>query len=846
MTLGRGRIRAITGHLRESLTTGWSVACTPPGAVSSPHDLASVSLDWVTAHVPSTAAETLAAAGRWSLDRATRDFDAEDWWYRTTFAATASDDRVERWLAFEGLATIADVWLNGEELLSARGMFTSHHKRVESLLRENNELVLCFRSLGQALSVRRPRPRWRVPMLEQQQLRWHRTTLLGRTPGWSPRASAVGPWRPVTLECRTEIHVDDVRLRAECDGTLDVSCIATELDGRCVIGVDVVVEREGITHRAALTVSPHARRAQGRVVVPNVERWWPHTHGAPALYDVQLVVTHSRGKSNVKLGAVGFRTVRLDTANGDFAIHVNGERIFARGAVWQPLDALALDATPDALDRALSQITGAGMNMLRIPGTGVYENDAFLDACDARGIMLWQDFMFASMDYPGDDDAFRAAVELEVRQQLLRWQGRPCLTILCGNSEVDQQAAMWGAERELWAPPLFHATIAGIATEYAAGVPYVPSSATMGAFPHQPSHGATSYYGVGAYLHPLDDARRSDVRFASECLAFSNVPSSASLAASPELRSVRVHHPAWKARVPRDLGAGWDFEDVRDHYLARLFDVDAARLRTVDHARYLELSRVVTGEVMASALGEWRRAGSGTRGALVLSLRDLWMGAGWGVIASDGEPKPAWHFLRRAMAPLALAITDEGNNGLDAHVVNDTAHAFDGTLEVTLLRRSEIAVERATHAVHVDARGVGAIALAALFSHFVDLNHAYHFAPSGHDTVAVALRDSLGAIVARAAYFVGGRARPRDTDIGLTCSVAHSGNEGEFMLTLTTRRLAQWVALDVPEFDADDNYFHVFPGDERHIRLRARRAGAVPAGDAQPMNCEMVTRFVFA
>ena len=122
----------------------------------------------------------------------------------------------------------------------------------------------------------------------------------------------------------------------------------------------------------------------------------------------------------------------------------------------------------------------------------------------------------------------------------------------------------------------------------------MPSSATGGAFPHAANTGATSYYGVGAYLRPLDDARRAEVRFASECLAFANIPAESGLLGGAGLRA---HHPLWKARTPRDLGAGWDFDDVRDHYVQLLDGVDPRALRYGDHERYLALRpRDVTGE----------------------------------------------------------------------------------------------------------------------------------------------------------------------------------------------------------------------------------------------------------
>jgi beta-mannosidase len=94
-------------------------------------------------------------------------------------------------------------------------------------------------------------------------------------------------------------------------------------------------------------------------------------------------------------------------------------------------------------------------------------------------------------------------------------------------------------------------------------------------------------------------------------------------------------------------------------------------LRSIDPERYLELSRSVSGEVMAELFGEWRRTDSPCGGALVLWLKDLVAGAGWGVLDHRGEPNAANHHLRRALAPVAVWSTDEGLGGIVAHVAND-------------------------------------------------------------------------------------------------------------------------------------------------------------------------------
>ena len=114
------------------------------------------------------------------------------------------------------------------------------------------------------------------------------------------------------------------------------------------------------------------------------------------------------------------------------------------------------------------------MNMLRVGGTMAYETDAFYDSCDELGVLVWQDFMFANMDYPSGDADFAHSVTAEAQQLLRRLQGRPSLAVLCGNSEVEQQAAMWGAGKELWSPALFHELLAQVTQRICPGVAYWP------------------------------------------------------------------------------------------------------------------------------------------------------------------------------------------------------------------------------------------------------------------------------------------------------------------------------------------------------------------------------------
>jgi beta-mannosidase len=830
------------------LTEGWELGLAVDSMGKVPADIL-----WSRAGVPGTVAASLRDSGQWSFDAAPRRFDAEEWWYRLRFAAEPAAPGERVILGFDGLATFAQVLLNGKPLFESTNMFLAQRCDIGALLQAENELVIRFAPLDRFLNARRARPRWRTPMVQQQQLRWVRTSLLGRTPGWSPPAPAVGPWRPVWLERRQWIGLGEHRLQATVQagaGRLAMSCALSPAEGVAVISARLIVGRGG--RQVELPLQQDGRLVRGEMTLPDVELWWPHTHGEPALYTATLILelrdsTGSQVCVESHLGRVGFRTLRLDRGAGQFVLYVNDRRVFCRGAAWMPLDCASFQATPAHYLDAIEMVRNAGMNMLRVAGPSVYETDQFLDCCDAAGILLWQDFMFANMDYPAEDAAFAASVNTEARQQLSRLHAHPALTVLCGNSEGAQQAAMSGAARECWAPPLFEVELAALSNELCPGVPYCPSSTHGGAFPFQPDDGPTSYYGVGAYFKPLSDARRSGVRFASECLGFANIPEDETLALLTPGQALRCHHARWKERVPRDLGAGWDFDDVRDHYLQSLFRLDPMQLRYADHDRYLRLSRVTSGEVMAAAFAEWRRAGSSCSGALVWFLRDLWPGAGWGVIDSTGLPKAPYYYLKRALQPVALFISDEDCNGLVLHIVNETSACMRVRLELRLYRFSTMVGAPVVKELGLDPGSTTQIPATDFYDGFMDLSYSYRFGPPSYDVLHAALVCSDGrAGVAEAFHFPQGLPNAAGLDVGLTASAVRT--EDAWRLNILSKGFAQSVHIDAPGYIADDQYFHMIPNSTRTLQLLPRNAATpdVPEGAVHALNALSPCRIAIA
>jgi beta-mannosidase len=800
----------------------WTCASSPPGARSGPEDLEGEGLRWMVAQAPGTTAAALQAVG--AVDARSDRLDGQDWWYRVRFDGPATPVAHGWVLRLEGLATLADVWLNGRHLLHSESMFATHRIPVGAL-EARNELCIRFAALDPVLAQRRPRPRWKVRGVSSQNLRWFRTTLLGRQTGWAVIPAPVGPWRPVSLRAAAPVEVVASHVVATCPAhpvgpgpdpgpgavavTVEVTGAQIDPDGRPPVAevrvagrsapLDVVVEEGSVV-------------VSGEVHLDEVARWWPHTHGDQPLYPVSVVV----GGVVLDLGEVGFRTIESDRTDGGFRLSVNGVPVFCRGACWYPIDPVGYRPSDDEVLSSVDLARTAGMNLLRIPGGTVYEEERFFLACDRAGILVWQDMMLGPVD-PPDDQEFLDAMVDEAVSVLDRAAHHPSLAVVCGGQEVEEQPAMFGLPRERWRSPIIHDVLPALLANRYPGLPYVSSSPAGGDLPFQVDAGVSHYFGVGVYLCPLSDLRRAEPRFVSEGLAFSIPPEPTTIEEqfggdlSTNLES------EWKRAVHRDAGSWFDLEGVRDHYAGTLFEVDLSAMWRNDHERALDLGRAAVAEVCAAAVAEWRRPGSSCAGMVFAALRDLRTGPGWGLIDRSGRPKAPWYAVRRCLTPIAVLITDEGVNGLDVHLVNDTADDIDGTL-VLSLHTASLQVEQVTHAVVVPARGGVAVRADSLFDGFRDLSYAYCFGPRTYELVTADLVDGTGTVVAGTGHLPGGPARDRDRDVGLQVELA-AADGGVWHLSVSSRRFAQYVSVDVPGFVPDDSWFHLAPGASRLVRL---------------------------
>ncbi len=607
---------AVDGHERTPLSSWLLVGAAPESAEP---DLACA----IDADAPGTVAQALLAA-----DLETDGIDERDWWYACRMAVPASEDGVETVLHLDGLATEAEVWAGGRRLLESSDMFLpasialDGHAGIEA-----GGLRLVFRALAPVLARKHPRPRWKTRVVAEQSLRWHRTMLLGRCPGFAPGPPTIGPWRPVSLERRRLLAVDACRIRPLLldDGRarLDVRLGLREL-GASIVSIEGRVG--GFGFPLVVTRGRDAIEAIGTATA-RLAPWWPSTHGDPALHELSFHVRTSAGDVEIDAGRVGFRRVEIMDPDR-FAVVVNGIAIFCRGGAFMP-DPVTVDHARDRLDALLTLATDAGMNMLRLPGLGAYASDELLDRCDELGLLVWQDFTFANMDYPVDDPGFGASSRRRRPPSSALPGGTRAWRSCAAGRRSSSRRRCWGSTPDF---PLLDAVLPWSAGGDRHRGPIRPVDADRRGRAFRPRVGVAHYFGVGAYLRPLR------MRAAPAC----GSPPSASRS-----RTCRTRR-SQRASVS-GLLSGWQAsrETTAPTGTSRTFatttsvsssGVDPGGVRRDDPERYLELSRVAAGEVVAETFGEWRRAGSPCSGALLWCLNDMRPGRRLG---DRRQPRPA-------------------------------------------------------------------------------------------------------------------------------------------------------------------------------------------------------------
>ena len=670
---------------------------------------------WRTAQVPGTVHQDLMAHDLIPdpflrlNENAAQWVGESDWLYRLEFelsAEFAADFSGRAMLHLDGLDTFARVWLNGKPILTSDNMFVPHGLLVRDQLRQGrNELRIEFQSAlrrGRELELQNggPRPLWNgdSSRLQVRKAQYHYGW------DWGPTLIAAGLWRGVRLEFFEARIVNlDTPIEVNRDLGEAIFRVRVELDG-AIEGDQVVLELcdpDGTMLQTA--VVPCSETVDRTLRVHHPHLWWPHGYGEQALYSLRVTLTRDGtvlDLTTVKLGARRLRLVQEPVFNepgSSFYFEINNLPVFAGGANWIPDDSFLPRIAPERYRHRVAQARDANMLMLRVWGGGIYEQDAFYEACDELGVLVWQDFMFACGIYPAHE-AFLDSVRTEASANVRRLRHHPSLALWCGNNEDYQIAHSQGLydpgllpEQNAAFPArlIYERLLPEVLAELDPARPYTPGSPFGGFDPDDSFVGDKHVWSVWhREMHPIQHYPALAGRFVSE-FGMQSAPALETIAAftAPEDRAahsvVMEHHN----KAP----------DGHRRLAAYISDSLPLPSNLED---WVYATQFVQAEAMKHAYGGWRRRWRGpgryaVGGALVWQLNDCWPVTSWSVIDSHGLPKPAHYTIQNELAPIALGLERIGQR-LEIWAVNGTLTPQSLRLELRALTLGgqEIGVER--------------------------------------------------------------------------------------------------------------------------------------------------------
>ncbi len=718
------------------------------------------------------------------------------WRYRTTFEWSDNGHARHDLVAF-GLDTVATIELNGTRIGQTENQHRSYRFDVRSLLTPGlNELSVTF-AAPVPETLARVEKFGALPRVNHHEFNQLRKTASHFGWDWGIDVAGSGIWQPIGIDSWSGTRIASVRPLVDVDGADGVLTAHVEIERDGAIGsvaTPITVSIGGITEDGTINADDTA----GAIVVrvPSARLWWPVGHGEQPLYDVTVHAAEAEWSSRV-----GFRTVSVDTApdaNGaPFTIVVNGETVLARGVNWIPDHAFLTEIDRERYERRLADALGANVNLIRVWGGGIYESDDFYELADERGILVWQDFLFACAAY-SEEARLYDEVAAEASEQITRLSTHPSLIIWNGCNENIWGYADWGWRPILndrtWGDGYYRELLPALLAELDPTRFYSPGSP----------------YSFGDYLHPNDPRNGTmhiwDVwnqkdftayrdyrpRFVSE-FGFQGPPSWSTLTdvvhddpLDPYGREMLVHQKARLGNVKLARGARGHLPEtttIEDwHWATQLNQAHAVRFG-IEHFRSLTPLNT---------------------GTIVWQLNDNWPVVSWAAVDFGEHRKPLWHALRAAYAPRLSTLQPRASQhsietafeGIPAELdatalvlLNDTSEAFDGAFLISRQLLDGTVLVSQTVTAAVAARAASTLLLSAEIASWGD--------PSREVVVVKPVDEATGFATA---YLFGAEIVDQALDPRAIEATAERV-EGGYAVTLVASSLVRDAFLNVDRVD---------------------------------------------
>ena len=795
-------------------------------------------------------------------ERSVQWVDKEDWMYETHFQPTAEELRAtHQTIVFEGLDTYADVYLNHQRILVADNMHREWRCDVRGILKEGDNLLEVYFKSPIKINVPKfdalPYRHNTGPDHSQMGGVFDKTiSPFARTAGfeygwdWGPRLVTFGIWRPVSLETWSGTRIADVWYIQK-----DVT------KARAQLRTVVEVEADEPVENATLTITADGKPAATKTValekglntvtldytVKNPHLWWTNGLGEPYLTEMLCSVGDQRVAT-----PLGIRSLRLhndkDQYGHNLYFELNGEPLYAKGSNMVPNDNFLTRVTDSIYRQVVADAAAVNMNIIRVWGGGIYEDDAFYNYCDQMGILVWQDFMFACQTYEVDS-AFLATIREEAICNVRRLRNHACMAVYTGNNEEQDVWFGWGGKKRyfeergeadrVWAMQhsIFYEVLPEVVREYGGGTAYRPSSPW--AFENTPSDGVNGddhYWGVWHGGDPIEAYFDHHVRFESE-YGFQSFPEYESvLIYNPDPRDHNIYSEVMMAHQNAGTYANHRIEE----YMGRDYRVPA------DFKRFLYVGQVLQADAVKMGMEAFRRDRPYCMGGIVWQLNDCWPVASWSSRDYYGRWKALHYATRKAYDDILVsprvkdvnstaqenvqvaALPGQKDGGvkqsadvalskkvLELKLVNDRLAPVRGTLclqTMTLDGRVVFEQKQAMRLPKNDAIDVKTWRVQDILGGEQPENVIFYitFETAGktYYNIAYPLRQKDMAYT-----------RPH---LSVTCNTASDG----FDVTIATDIFARAVYLKtcgISDFFSD-NYFDLLPGQNRTIHVRTTKS----------------------
>jgi len=585
------------------------------------------------------------------------------WEIRRTITIPAADLE-GKWavLEFEFVDTIADIRVNRVTVGSVESCFRRHRLDVTGALEAgDNEIVLRFRpsaTEAHERAARLPFPvPWSVSNNRIADMNVIRKPQCHAGWDWGLCLMVLGVYADPRLRLFDAARIEHVVVRQAHgdDGTVRVTA-EVELAACRAATVPVTFTFGDRTVSAEVAVSPASGGAASLSLdIENPDLWWPAGSGAQPLTTATVTIP---GDEAVR--RVGLRKLELineaDAVGTSLIFRINDVDVFMKGANWIPADALPSRITDARVRRLLGEARAANMNMVRVWGGGLYEFDAFYDACDELGLMVWQDMMFSCSQYPSTPD-FLAEVDAEVRYQVKRLASRPSIAIWCGDNEVIGSLNWYdlsknNRDRYLVNYDRFNRAVEVAACESDPDRPFWPSSPCSGALDygdawHDDSRGDMHFWSVWHENKDFEHYYSVRPRFCSE-FGFQSFPTMTLIGRFAEPSEWNAMSPVMEHHQRDRAGNGRIVETMTRYF----------RMPT-SFEGFVYLSQLQQALAIETAVRHWRSLKPHCMGTLYWQLNDVWPAVSWSSIDYALAWKTLHYHARRFYAPVALAARFE-------------------------------------------------------------------------------------------------------------------------------------------------------------------------------------------